>query len=132
MNSLLIKRAAASTYVAIAALAVAFQLALALGAPWGAYAMGGVSPGRYPAVLRVGAVIQALLILLMAGVVLARAGIALTGWREKSRWLIWLVVGMSSLTLALNLISRSSGERWVWVPVALIQLASSFVLAIGK
>jgi hypothetical protein len=132
MDRLRVTRAAAKTYVATAALAAAFQLALAMGAPWGAYAMGGVSPGQFSAVLRIGAVIQALLIVLMAGVVLARAGIALAGWRGQSRWLIWLVVGMSSLTLALNLLSRSPGERWIWVPVALIQLVSSFAVAIGK
>jgi hypothetical protein len=127
-----VARAAAKTYVVTAALVIAFQLALALGAPWGAYAMGGVSPGRYPPVLRTGAVIQALLILLMALVVLARAGLALNRWYNQSRWLIWLVVGMSSLTLALNTISSSAGERRIWVPVALVQLASSFLVAVAK
>ena len=53
-------------------------------------------------------------------------------WYKQSRWLIWLVVGMSSLTLALNTISSSAGERRIWVPVALVQLASSFLVAIAK
>ena len=41
-------RVAALVYATVSAGIVAFQVALAAGAPWGAYAMGGVerSPGR--------------------------------------------------------------------------------------
>jgi hypothetical protein len=41
-------RAAALTYTAITGGAVAFQLGLALGAPWGSYAMGGRFAGVFP------------------------------------------------------------------------------------
>ena len=43
-----ISRAAALLYVAICAGVAAFQIALAAGAPWGAYAMGGAVPGQLP------------------------------------------------------------------------------------
>jgi hypothetical protein len=68
---------AAIIYTIVTAGVVGFQLALALGAPWGAYAMGGAYPGRFPPALRVAAVVQAVLLGLMAGVVLARAGLML-------------------------------------------------------
>ena len=35
-------------YAVVTGLVAAFQVALALGAPWGAYAMGGGFPGRMP------------------------------------------------------------------------------------
>lgn len=65
-------RMAALLYATVSALAVAFQLAPAAGAPWGAYAMGGAVPGRFPPALRIAALVQAALIAGMAAVVLAR------------------------------------------------------------
>ena len=52
---------AAIIYTIVTAGVVGFQLALALGAPWGAYAMGGAYSGRFPPALRVAAVVQAVL-----------------------------------------------------------------------
>ena len=51
-----LSRAAALVYAALTAGIVVFQLALAAGAPWGAYAMGGAFPGQFPLALRVAAV----------------------------------------------------------------------------
>ncbi len=48
-------------FAALAAGVFAFQIALTLGAPWGAYAMGGATPGQFPPELRVAALFQALL-----------------------------------------------------------------------
>ncbi|WP_043816497.1 hypothetical protein [Deinococcus maricopensis] len=111
--------------------AVLFQLALAAGAPWGAYAMGGAHPGRFPAPLRVAALFQAALLSAMAGVVLARAGVGLPAWASGAPWLIWCVVAFSALSLGLNLITPSAVERRIWAPVALVLLASSVVVALG-
>ncbi len=111
---------------------VGFQLALAAGAPWGAYAMGGAFPGQFPSTMRVAALVQAVILLLFAGVVLARAGVAVRRWSRASRWLIWLVVAFSALSLVLNLITPSAGERAVWAPVALVLLVCSLLVAVGK
>jgi hypothetical protein len=54
---------------------VAFQFALALGAPWGSYAMGGAFPGRFPPAMRLAAVAQAILLGLMAAVVLVASSL---------------------------------------------------------
>ena len=127
-----IKRLAGMLYASVSAVVVAFQLALALGAPWGAYAMGGAFPGQFPPSLRIAAVFQAALLLLLAAVVLARAGLALPQWSRASRWLIWIVVAFSAVSLLLNLITPSGGERLIWAPVAFVMLVSSAVVATGK
>jgi hypothetical protein len=109
---------------------IVFQIALALGAPWGAYAMGGAVPGRFPAPLRAAALVQAALLGLTVAIVLARAGLALAGLSEAARSLIWVVVAVALLALVMNSISRSAGERRLWVPVALVMLACSLVVAL--
>ena len=110
--------------------AVGFQVGLALGAPWGAYAMGGRYPGRFPAALRVGATVQAAILGLATIVVLSRAGLLLPGLLPAP-WLIWLVVAFSAVSLVLNAITPSAAERRIWVPVALVMLASSLIVAVG-
>ncbi len=79
-------------YVIASAGAVFFQVALALGAPWGEYAMGGAFPGRFPLRLRVAAAVQAVVLIALAVVVLAFAGLLLPGLAQAAPWLIWLVV----------------------------------------
>jgi hypothetical protein len=127
-----IKRAAAFLYLILSAGIIAFQIALAAGAPWGAYAMGGASPGQYPPALRVAAIIQAVLLAGMAAVVLARAGLILPGWSRAARWLIWIVVAFAAVSLFLNLITPSAGERAIWAPVAFLLLVSSAVVALTR
>ena len=90
------RRVAAIIYVIISLGVVAFQLALAAGAPWGAYAMGGAFPGQFPPALRIAAIIQAVLLVGMAAVILARAGLILPGWSRVSRRLIWFVVAFAA------------------------------------
>ena len=122
--------AAAWIYTIASVGVILFQVALALGAPWGALAMGGASPGRFPPRLRVAAAAQAVLLGVAAAVVLARAGLAFAGLADTARILIWLVVALAVVALVLNLASRSAGERRLWVPVAVVMLASSVVVAV--
>jgi hypothetical protein len=123
-------RAAALLYAGISVGVVAFQVALAAGVPWGAYAMGGAFPGQFPLPLRIAALAQAALIAGMAVVVLSRAGLVLAGWSGVTRWLVWVVVAFAAVSLVLNLITPSPGERAIWTPVVLLLLASSTVVAI--
>lgn len=118
-------RVAAWGYASLTAVVVAFQVALALGAPWGAYAMGGSIPGRLPANARTASVVQALLLALTAVVVVSRAGLAFAGMSGASGWLIWVVVALLSLSLVGNLLSSSAGERMLWVPVIVMMLTAS-------
>ncbi|HSK66787.1 MAG TPA: hypothetical protein VK888_07650, partial [Anaerolineales bacterium] len=107
-------------------------IALAAGAPWGAYAMGGAFPGQFPPELRIAAMIQAALLVGLAAVVLARAGLALPGWSRASRWLIWFVVFFAAVSFVLNLITPSEGERAIWAPTAFLLLASSATVAFSR
>jgi uncharacterized membrane protein YhaH (DUF805 family) len=126
-----VTRAAAYFYSLLTLGGVAFQLALAAGAPWGSYAMGGTVSGAYPAGLRVAAVIQAIVQVVLALVVLSRAEVTLRSWRHATRWAIWIAVAFSAVSLILNLITPSSGERMIWAPFAFLMLASVLVVAIS-
>lgn len=126
------ERLSAFIYGLVSLGVIAFQLALAAGAPWGAYAMGGAFPGQFPPELRVAAIVQTVILALLALVVLARAGIALPKWSRASRRLIWVVVAFSVISLVLNTITPSAGERAIWVPVALVMLICSVIVAVSK
>ena len=123
------KRVAAIIYAIVSLGVIAFQIALAAGAPWGAYAMGGAFPGQFPPELRIAAMIQAVLLAGLAAVILARAGLLLPGWSRASRWLAWVVVAFSVVSFILNLITPSAGERAIWAPTAFLLLISSLTVA---
>lgn len=126
-----ISRVAAILYAVLSFGVVLFQIALAAGAPWGAYAMGGAFPGQFPAALRIAAIIQAVLLAGMGAVVLSRAGLILPGWSRVSRWLVWVVVAFAALSFVLNLITPSAGERAIWAPMAFLLLISSATVALA-
>ena len=121
---------AALIYTMATAGVVAFQIGLALGAPWGAYAMGGAFPGRFPPRLRVAAVVQAIVLIALAVVVLAFAGLMLPGLVQAAPWLIWLAVAFSAIAAVLNTITRSVSERRLWAPVTYVMLVCSLVVAL--
>lgn len=122
-------RTAALAFAGLTALVVLFQLALAAGAPWGAYAMGGAYPGRFPPALRGAALAQAAVLALFAGVVLVRGGVILPRLQRAARWPAWIVVALSAVSLALNLLTPRAGERLLWAPVAVLMLASALRVA---
>jgi hypothetical protein len=121
---------AAVVFAIVTSGAIVFQIALALGAPWGKYAMGGAFPGRLPTAMRGAAVVQALVLGVLALVVLAHAGLIDIPIVRELPWLIWVAVAFSAVSLALNAISRSAGERRIWVPVAMVMFGSSLVVAL--
>lgn len=122
-------QAAAIAFAIVVAGVVAFQLALALGAPWGAYAMGGAFPGRFPPRMRVAAALQAVVLGALGVVVLSDAGVILPALADSVPWLIWVTVAVSVLSLALNAITPSAGERRIWVPVAIVLALTSLIVA---
>ena len=121
--------AAALVFALVTLGAIAFQLALAAGAPWGEYAMGGAFRGKFPPRLRAMAVVQALVLGILAAGVLSQAGLVDVPVVRDLPWLAWVAVVFSAVSLVLNAISRSSGERRIWVPVALVMLGSSLIVA---
>ena len=110
-------------WIAVVLLAVtwAFQVGLALGAPWGAAAWGGQHPGRLPSRLRIASGVAAVLlypaILLL---VLDTSTVADLGLVEggAAQVLMWVIAGFFGLGTLANAASRSPAERG-WAPVAL-------------
>jgi hypothetical protein len=130
MSAMDVTAVAALLFAVLAGGVVAFQLALALGAPLGAYAMGGAVPGRFPPALRIAAVIQALAIVVLAVIELSAADLAFASLVDVLPWLVWIVVVISAVALVLNAITRSSGERRIWAPVSAVLLMSSLIVAL--
>ncbi|WP_309606581.1 hypothetical protein [Phenylobacterium sp.] len=123
-------RFAARIFGALTALVAVFQLALALGAPWGAVAMGGAFPGVYPPAMRLAALFQILILGVVALVVFVRAGLVFPRWRVAARWPAWVVVVLLAVGVVLNLITPSGLERLIWAPVAALLFLASLRVAL--
>jgi hypothetical protein len=125
-----VMRVAAMVFAFVTAVVVLFQLALALGMPWGSYAMGGAFPGVFPPVMRIAALLQAAFLVVTALVVLSRSGLLLRRWSIASKWVVWIVVALGAISMLLNSITPSSDERAIWLPVAVLLFACSLTVAI--
>jgi hypothetical protein len=124
-------RSAALLFAGLTGLVVLFQSALALGAPWGSYAMGGAFPGAYPQPMRFAAAGQGVVLGLVGLIVLARAGLLLPSWRRGAGILIWPIVLLLAVSLVLNLITPSPMERVVWALIAGLLFLSSLRVALS-
>jgi hypothetical protein len=97
---------AIATAIGLAIIA-AFQVALALGVPWGRAAYGGTS-ATLPPELRVASAVAAMVWLLAAAVVLGRAGHwGSARWSAAFGWGTWLVAGLLGLGAIVNFASSS-------------------------
>ena len=110
----------AFSYCGLAALPILMHLALAAGAPLGRLTVGGRFPGRLPPRWRALALVQAALLGVMAGAVLARAGIGPT----LLATLYWPALAVTLLSLLANAASPSRPERLLWTPVLLMMAAA--------
>lgn len=123
-----IASAAAATGLAVIA---CFQIALALGAPWGQAAWGGAQ-AHLPPELRVGSAISAAVLALAAVVVLARArhwGPSRAG--SLLRWSTWVLVPLLALSALGNFASTSRWENLLMGPLALLISLLCLVVARG-
>ncbi len=102
-----------------------------MGAPWGHLTMGGKYEGKLPGNLRAVAVVQAIVLLGFGAAVLARAQVIVSPVPSWLGGVTWAAVGVSALSLVLNLATPSKWERAVWAPVAFMMLMSSLVVAVG-
>jgi len=94
--------------------------------------MGGVFPGQFPAPMRIAAAIQGLLIAFLGLGVLSAATLVLPDVTVTFPWLVWVAVAVSVVALVMNAMSRSAGERRIWVPVTLVLLFSSLIVALAR
>ncbi len=109
---------------------IIFQGCLAAGVPWGEASMGGRFPGKYPPKMRVVAIMNMIILSIIALIVLSEAELLLKQLKIISRIGIWFVVAFYSISTVLNTITPSKIER-IWAPVALIQLITSLIVALN-
>lgn len=120
---------AAYGFSAIALLAVAFHCALALGMPWAELSWGGKYRGRLPAPMRVASVASAVILVVLALVVLIRAGVLLPRWHSLSRKVIWVVVAYCGVAVLAHIFTPSKWERIVWLPMVVILFITGLLVA---
>lgn len=113
----------------LAALAV-FQLALALGAPWGRFAWGGQHERRLPRGLRIGSAVSIVLYALFAAVLLDRAGLVDAVPDAVARVGAWVLLAYFALGVLMNGLSRSRPERLVMTPVVLVLAVCTGIIAL--
>ena len=121
-------KAAAAAAAGFTGLA-AFELALAIGAPLGRAAMGGAHT-YLPAGLRIVSALAVVVWLLAALVVLRRGGyrVPLISARV-SRAGTWVLTGLLSLGVLLNLASPSGWERFLQAPIAALLATLCLIVA---
>jgi hypothetical protein len=110
-------------------LLAAFQVALALGVPWGRAAWGGAHE-RLPRGFRIASALAAGFWVLAALVVLARGGHDMSPIPDGvGRWGTWVLFGLLVLGTLMNLASRSRIERLVQTPTAAVLAVLTFLVA---
>jgi hypothetical protein len=120
----------AITFTVFTGIIIIFQGCLAAGMPWGEASMRGKYPGKYPPKMRIVAIINIIILAVIAVIVLSRAGFILPQLSEISRIGIWFIVVYFSIATVLNSITPSKIER-IWAPVALVQLITSIIVSIS-
>ena len=79
--------------------------------------------------MRVAALIQLALLLLVAFIVLVRAELVHGEYFDISRSAIWFVVALFVASTFLNLVTPSKKERMMGAPIAIILLICSLIVA---
>lgn len=125
-------RVAGITAVALLAVVEVFQIALALGAPFGKASWGGRHEGVLPARLRIASAIAAVVAYpLIIFFVLAAAGLIDTSLSEGTRRVgMWALTALLALGAVANFVSRSKIER-IWGPVSLGAAVCCGLIAAG-
>ena len=81
--------------------------------------------------MRVAAVVQAVLLVLIGLVVLSRAGFLFPQWAGVSTWAVWEFVTVSAVALVLDTMTPSADERRIWAPAAGVMLSCSLAVALS-
>lgn len=130
----IIQTAAVGAGVLISGVAV-FQLALAIGLPLGDATLGGRAPtvdGVLSSWFRIIPAVSAVVLILVAYVVLARAGVVSGGPLGDTFlvWATWAILGFLILNTAGNLAAPHPVERWVMgsITLAVASLVGVIVL----
>lgn len=118
------------------AVVAAFQIALALGLPLGEAVFGGRAPtqdgvltGRFRGL----AVVQALILLTIAWVLLARTGLVTVPFLSGDAlgWLTWVIVAFMALNTVANFAAPHPVEKWLMGSVTLSAFALGLFIALS-
>ena len=106
-------------------------LALALGAPLGAYAWGGEHRGVLPQRLRTGSLVLTPLIVAMAVFVFIASGVVLPEWRRSMTWAVWVAFVFAVMITAASWRSKSREEKRIMAPVCLVVAGCLLMVQFG-
>jgi hypothetical protein len=126
-----VSRLAAIVAAVLLANVAALQIGVAAGAPLGEFVWGGTNDGVLPTDLRVASAIAVPVLLVVAWVLLARAGVVPRGVLP-ARILApacWVLFALFALNTLGNLASESGFERLIFAPVTALLAALSAVVA---
>jgi len=119
----------AYVFTMLSIILVLFQFGLTIGMPWGKASMGGKYPGKYPSKMRIVSLINIFVLSIIATIVLIKADIIFPRLKSFSNVAIYFIVGFFVLATILNLITPSKIERKIWLPVAVVLLVTSIIVA---
>ena len=109
-----------------------FQIALASGAPWGAYAYGGARVGKLPVGFRINSVVAAVVMLAISGHNLAQLGVFTPLLDSAGNSVVnWVLVAFTGLSAIANNITRSKKERAVWAIPTILMFIAALVVALN-
>lgn len=108
-----------------------FQLALALGAPWGQLAWGGASGTVLPHNQRIASGLVVVVLLVMSLFILDLAGLVQFVPNVVAQVVAWLTFAAFLVSACLNLLSQTRIERLVMAPVAGLYALVAFFVALA-
>jgi hypothetical protein len=109
-----------------------FQIALASGAPWGAYAYGGARVGKLPVGFRVNSVVAAIVMLAISGHYMAQLGVFTPLLDSAGNSVVnWVLVAFTGLSAIANTITRSKKERAVWAVPTILMFIAALIVALN-
>ncbi len=112
-----------------------FQVALALGAPWGTFAYGGRAvrdDGTLPPTYRLSSAVAAVLLVLFAVVILTRGGaIGTSGESTPVTVMSWVIVAFMAINTAMNLTGKHWVERYVFGGMTVVLVALCSIVAVA-
>ena len=110
-----------------------FQVTLALGVPWGAFAFGGRAvreDGTLPAGYRAASAVTAVVLVFFAVVILTRGGVI--GDSGDSTWVTvmsWVIVAFMAINTPMNLMGRHGIEKYVFGGITLVLVVLCAIVA---
>ena len=93
--------------------------------------MGGRYPGKFPAPMRIAALVQAFILAAFAYLVLVRGKVISSPYYALAEPATWLVVTLMALSFVMHLFTPSKWERILWLPVVTVLLISSLIVALS-